>query len=186
MNYFEEIKIKNFLKVMKNNNESVDEKLEKIVRNINKKELEELLLNEKTLVELFEILLNKSDDNDIWIGRSILFISSLISSLYKVLEYHKIKITVPIIKYYCDLDNIIDLNNYLIQKKINNSNIDNYLNMLPLYNKNPNQITYEQHMYIVMQITHVLDKIIKKYNYEEKNKNYRIQTLNMISNLENF
>ena len=190
MDYFEEIKINNFLRTIENIEGNSDIKLKKIFNHIDKQKLEEILLNKKLTINLFTALFNNINYESMWTGKSAFFISALINDLHKSKEIYSFTINPYLILYYCNLKKLIDLNIYFKQKNINIKNIDNYLYYLPISNlNNHNEIpsnVMEQHGYIVMSIADILRQIIEFYNYKENEINYRIQTWNLIKNLENF
>lgn len=192
MNYFEEIKINNFLKTIENIEGHSDIKLKKIFNHIDKQKLEKIFLNKKLTINLFNALFNNINTESMWTGRSLFFISALINDLHKSKEIYSFTINPYLILYYCNLKNIIDLNIDFKQKNINIKNIDNYLYHLPnsiLNLNNHNEIPsimMEQHGYIIMSIAGILLEIIEFYNYKENEINYRIETWNLIKNLENF
>lgn len=192
MDYFEEIKINNFLKTIKDIECDINIKLKKIFNYIDKKKLEEILLNEKITINLFTALLTQKNINSMWYSRSLNFISILINALHKSKEIYSFPITPYFILYYCKIENLIDLNMHFNQKNMNIKKIENYLYSLPGYIPNVTEYSnlpismQEQHYYVIMNIKEILHKIIEVYNYKENKINCRIQTWNLIKNLENF
>ena len=192
MDYFEEIKINNFLKTIENIEGDSNIKLEKIFNHIDKTKLEKILLNEKITINLFTALFSKTRHDSMWSGRGLVFISMLINTLHKSKKIYSFPINPYLILYYCKLENLVDLNIYFNKKNIKIENIHNYLYSLPGYipnitNKSQLPIsTFENHGFLVIEIIEILNKLIEIYDYKEDENNYKIQTWNLIKNLENF
>tara|TARA_B100000073_G_scaffold73714_1_gene55304 strand:+ start:1411 stop:1989 length:579 start_codon:yes stop_codon:yes gene_type:complete len=192
MDYFEEIKINNFLKTIENIEGNGNIKLKKIFNNIDKQKIEKIFLNKKITINLFKALFRKINNSSIWSNANLNFISKLVEDLHKLKEIYKFDINPYLILYYCKLENLVDLNIYFNKKNIKIENIHNYLYSLPGYipnitNKSQLPIsTFENHGFLVIEIVEILNKLIEIYNYKEGKNNYKIQTWNLIRNLENF
>jgi len=192
MDYFEEIKINNFLKTIENIEGNGNIKLKKIFNNIDKQKIEKIFLNKKITINLFKALFRKINNSSIWSNANLNFISKLVEDLHKLKEIYKFDINPYLILYYCKLENLVDLNIYFNKKNIKIENIHNYLYSLPGYipnitNKSQLPIsTFENHGFLVIEIVEILNKLIEIYNYKEGKNNYKIQTWNLIKNLENF
>ena len=190
MDYFEEIKINNFLKTIENIEGNGNIKLKKIFNNIDKQKIEKIFLNKKITINLFKALFR--NNSSIWSNSNLNFISKLIEDLHKLKEIYTFDINPYLILYYCKLENLVDLNIYFNKKNIKIENIHNYLYSLPGYipnitNKSQLPIsTFENHGFLVIEIVEILNKLIEIYNYKEGKNNYKIQTWNLIKNLENF
>lgn len=192
MDYFEEIKINNFLKTIENIEGNGNIKLKKIFNNIDKQKIEKIFLNKKITINLFKALFRKINNSSIWSNANLNFISKLIEDLHKLKEIYTFDINPYLILYYCKLENLVDLNIYFNKKNIKIENIHNYLYSLPGYipnitNKSQLPIsTFENHGFLVIEIIEILNKLIEIYDYKEDENNYKIQTWNLIKNLENF
>ncbi len=192
MDYFEEIKINNFLKTIENIEGNGNIKLKKIFNNIDKQKIEKIFLNKKITINLFKALFRKINNSSIWSNANLNFISKLVEDLHKLKEIYKFDINPYLILYYCKLENLVDLNIYFNKKNIKIENIHNYLYSLPGYipnitNKSQLPIsTFENHGFLVIEIVEILNKLIEIYNYKEGKNNCKIQTWNLIRNLENF
>ena len=192
MDYFEEIKINNFLRTIEDIEGDSNIKLKKIFNYIDKKKLEEVLLKEKITINLFTALFSKTRHDSMWSGRSLVFISMLINTLHKSKKIYSFPINPYLILYYCKLENLFDLNAHFNKKNINIKNIEDYLYYLPGYIPNLNNHNelpismIEQHGFTVMEIAEIIHKIIDFYGYKKNEINCKIQTWNLIKNLENF
>jgi hypothetical protein len=155
---------------------------------INKTELEYLINNReycKKILTEFSLDFSESMDS-MWRGRAQFFINTLIDIFFDNQKRLYIKITIPIIRYYLSLDNIVDLLKFFEMNNIKVDKLKKYLTHIPGY-QNINNISvnsYEQQGFLSMQFTESFNSFSSFYQLPENL--FRVETLNIIKKLENF
>jgi hypothetical protein len=114
------------------------------------------------------LLLMDNNGNDIWRGRAISFISTIFELLIYLQNNKEFIITTQIIKEYLELDTIIKTYKTRkdLPKKIKNY-LKQYLFSLPTFQESAqkqNDLVYEQHDYLKMQFSTILNKLEKIEN----------------------
>jgi len=112
---------------------------------------------------LTEIIINclERDENDLWMGKKISFLSGLIMALVYKRDTDKSVLPLELIKEYLDLNKFIELSQSELPHHIKSA-MKGYLKILPDFDlENPmNETTLEFHKFIISKIHDFIDEIL--------------------------
>jgi hypothetical protein len=159
------------------------------LKRFNKSDIDYIIKNEELMLEFVFMLLTNEGVDGMWKGRSTVFFSSFLPPFYQLIKECRIKTSPSLIRNSLGIDTVLEICEES-NLKTQTSSLDEFLHNLPgfvvgLPYEEQHSATMEQHGYISMQITYVLDVIIEHFNYE-KEDSISFKGLKIKNKLENF
>jgi hypothetical protein len=155
-------------------NDSYDLEIEDKFKMFKRNEIDCILLDNELIV-MFTASLMNSLGNGMWKGRASCFLVSFLTPLLDLVKKYKLKITPSLISNNIGREGLVVVLNELEKQDMQIPfKLKEYLSNLPNYNSaisinNQEETVYIQHGYISMQLTHVLNLLNDRFDYNKSN-----------------
>lgn len=164
--------------------ESVSDFIYKIKENFNKEEFD-FLMNDRTLC--LKILKNLIETNNYqsWYDHTEFLLEAVIKTLFEF-QNRTIRISLPLINYYLNLDNLLELYNKDIMLT-NKSQLQTYFNRLPSFNfkQKTSSESYQLHHFITFQLIENISILIDYYQISS-NQIVNLENLILVDKIQKF
>ena len=166
-------------------NKTIEDKLMKF-----KKVDIDYIFNDMSLILPFICCLMDTGSGDgMWKGRAMVFFAATITSLFEITEKYKIKTTPSLINNNLNIRSLMEMLEQ-IKESSSSERLKNYLYTLPRFEidlpiEQQDQVVFEQHGFVQMQIAHIFDIMIEKYSYLDS-KDSIFRSIIMKNKIDNF
>jgi hypothetical protein len=160
-----------------------------ILNNFNKEEVDYIFNNMSLLFYFVQLLKSKQLEESMYIGRSLMFLDSIMSSFFILGSKYKVKITPNLINDNLKLDSIQELYDQF-KNESGYFGLIYYIHNIPTFDKNIDLVKQDEdfteyHHYVSLELKRTLNKIVEKYDYKPTEETI-FKKRKLKYNLENF